>query len=131
MKFSDLWVFWTLHLGSYSSKKQAFKNTKLELEVRRVCTIDGRPHPLLVIYTYGASVSDYNCHLNIHYLLHHGNPWCWHQLLCQQDISLSLELGTQLLGAEESTDREIKQNWTSTTTYSLLTALKYVHTSFN
>jgi len=47
---------------------------KLELEVRRVCTIDGRPHPLLVIYTYGASVSDYNCHLNIHYLLHHGNP---------------------------------------------------------
>jgi len=30
----------------------------LELEVRRVCTIDGSPHPLPVIYTFGASASD-------------------------------------------------------------------------
>jgi len=28
---------------------------KLELEVQRVSTIDGSPHPLPVIYTYGAS----------------------------------------------------------------------------
>ena len=29
MQFSDLWYFRTLHLESYSSKKQAFTNTKL------------------------------------------------------------------------------------------------------
>ena len=42
---------------------------KLELEVRRVCTIDGSPHPLPVIYTYRASASDFTCRPNIHYLL--------------------------------------------------------------
>jgi len=42
---------------------------KLELAVQRVCTIDGSPHPLPVIYTYGASASDYTCRPNIHYLL--------------------------------------------------------------
>jgi len=44
---------------------------KLELEVRRVCTVDGSPHPLPVIYTYVASASDYTCRPNIHYLLYH------------------------------------------------------------
>ena len=43
---------------------------KLELEVRRVCTIDGNPHPLPEIYRYGASASDYTCRPNIHYLLY-------------------------------------------------------------
>jgi len=43
---------------------------KLVLEVRRVCTIDGSPHPLPVIYTYGASASDYTCRPNIDYLLY-------------------------------------------------------------
>jgi len=38
---------------------------KLELELRRVCTINRSPHPLPVIYTYGSSASDYTCHLNI------------------------------------------------------------------
>jgi len=42
----------------------------LVLEVRRVCTIDGSPHPLPVIYTYGASASDYTCCPNIDYLLY-------------------------------------------------------------
>ena len=45
---------------------------KLELELWRVCTINGSPHPLLVIYTYGSSASDYTCRLNIHYLLYNG-----------------------------------------------------------
>ena len=43
---------------------------KLELEVQRVRTINGSPHPLLVIYTYGAGASDYTCHPNTHYLLY-------------------------------------------------------------
>ena len=43
---------------------------KLVLEVRRVRTIDGSPHPLPVIYTYGASASDYTCRPNIDYLLY-------------------------------------------------------------
>ena len=43
---------------------------KLELGVQRVCTIEGSPHPLLVIYTYGTSASDYTHHQNIHYLLY-------------------------------------------------------------
>ena len=42
----------------------------LELEVRRVCTIDGSLHPLPVIYMFGTSASDYICHPNIHYLLY-------------------------------------------------------------
>ena len=43
---------------------------KLVLEVRRIRTIDGSPHPLPVIYTYGASASDYTCRPNIDYLLY-------------------------------------------------------------
>ena len=43
---------------------------KLELKVRRACTIDRSCHPLPVIYTYGAGASDYTCRLNIHYLLY-------------------------------------------------------------
>ena len=42
------------------------RTPKLEVEVRRVRIIDGSPHPLQVIYTYGASASDYTCHPNIH-----------------------------------------------------------------
>jgi len=42
---------------------------KLELEVLRVCTIDRRPYPLLVIYMYGENASDYTCHLNIRHVL--------------------------------------------------------------
>ena len=45
---------------------------KVELEMQRVCTIDGSLHPLPVIYTYGASASDYTCRLNTHYLLYNG-----------------------------------------------------------
>ena len=30
-----------------------------------------RPHPLLIIYAYGASMSDYTCHPNILYLLYY------------------------------------------------------------
>ena len=41
----------------------------LEFRVRRVCSINRRPHPLPVIYVYGASTSDYTCCPNIHYLL--------------------------------------------------------------
>ena len=55
---------------------------KLELEVQRVCTIDGSPQPLLVIYTYGASASDYTCRPNIHYLLYSSlMPMYYHALL--------------------------------------------------
>ena len=41
---------------------------ELGLEVRKVCTIDGNPHPLPVIHTYGEGVSNcnYTCHPNIH-----------------------------------------------------------------
>ena len=53
---------------------------KLELEVRRVCTINGSPHPLPVICTCSASTSDYTCRLNIHYLL---CMYSFLQLLCQ------------------------------------------------
>jgi len=42
----------------------------LELELRRFCGIEQMPCPLLVIYTYGASTSNYTCHPNMHYLLH-------------------------------------------------------------
>ena len=45
------------------------RTPKLELGVRRVCTIDGSPHPLPVIYMYSTSASDYTCCPNIHYLL--------------------------------------------------------------
>ena len=55
---------------------------KLELKVQRVCTIDGSPQPLLVIYTYGASASDYTCRPNIHYLLYSSlMPMYYHALL--------------------------------------------------
>jgi len=45
--------------------------SKLELKVLRVCKIDRRPHPLLVIYMDSSSIimSDYTCCPNIHYLL--------------------------------------------------------------
>ena len=52
----------------------------MELEVRRVCTIDGSPHPLPVICTCSASTSDYTCRPNIHYLLY---MYSFLQLLCQ------------------------------------------------
>ena len=41
----------------------------LELSVQRVCCINKKPHSHPVIYVYGASVSDYTCHPNIHGLL--------------------------------------------------------------
>ena len=43
---------------------------KLGLQVRRVCTIDGSPHPLPVIYMYGTGASNYTCRQNIHHLLY-------------------------------------------------------------
>lgn len=57
---------------------------KLGLEVWRIRTIDGRPRPLLEVYTNGASTSNYICHPNIHYLLSFKNctsrtviiSWC-------------------------------------------------------
>ena len=57
MQFSDLWYFRTLHLESYSSKKQAFRNTKLGTR----SAMGLYYHPLPVIYTFGASASDYTC----------------------------------------------------------------------
>ena len=38
--------------------------------MRRVCSIDRRPHPLPVIYAYSASASDYTCRPSTHYLLY-------------------------------------------------------------
>jgi len=62
----------TLLLESYSSRTEHSGTPKLGLEVQRACTIDGSPHPLPVIYTYGAGVSDYTCTCrpNIHHLLY-------------------------------------------------------------
>ena len=48
---------------------------KLCFEVRRVCTIYGSPHPLLVIYMYGARASNYTCRSNIPYLLYDNENW--------------------------------------------------------
>ena len=45
---------------------------KLELVVRRVCSIDGSPHSLPVICTYSTSTSNYTCHPNIHYYSRYG-----------------------------------------------------------
>ena len=57
--------------GNYIAPRRKHSGTpKLKLEVRRVSTIDGSPHPLPVIYTYGTCASDYTCRPNIHYLLY-------------------------------------------------------------
>jgi len=47
----------------------------LELEMLWVHSIDQRPHPLPVIYTYSAGTSDYTCHPNAHYLLYNYTQW--------------------------------------------------------
>ena len=54
-----------------ASRSKHSGTPKLELKVRRVCTIQGSPHPLPEVYTYGTSASNYTCHLNIHYLLYY------------------------------------------------------------
>ena len=59
---------------------------KLGLKVRRVCTIDGSPHPLPVIYTFGAGASGYTCRQNIHYLLYSESIWRVWQRVHNEDV---------------------------------------------
>jgi len=59
--------FWKAIAPEASSRGRSRGTPKLGLEVGRVCTIDERPCPLLVIYTYYASTSDYTCCPNICY----------------------------------------------------------------
>ena len=70
MQLSDFLYFQTLHLETIAPRSKHSGTPTLELGVRRVCTIDGSPHPLPVIYRYGTSASDYTCCPNIHYLLY-------------------------------------------------------------
>ena len=58
---------WTLLLAPEASNRGI---PKLDFEVLRVCSIDQKPHPLWVDYTYSTSMSDYSCHQNIHPLLY-------------------------------------------------------------
>ena len=55
-------------LEGYSSRSKQSRN--LELEVLRVSRIDQRSHPLLEVYMWDTSTSDYTCHPSIHYILY-------------------------------------------------------------
>ena len=67
---TDLWYIRTYFWKAIAPQPSNGGTPNLELRVCRVCSIDRRPHPLPVIYAYGASASDYTCRPNIHYLLY-------------------------------------------------------------
>ena len=79
IRLSDLWYIRTYFWKAIAPEPSNGGTPNLELKVRRVCSFNQRPHPLPVIYAYGARAFDYTCRPSIHYLLY---------MTCEREIFL-------------------------------------------